>query len=319
MTRTLLAVSVLAATFGLVGCGESTPAQEESSAPIKTIGELTAETVLVPGQTWATDTAGIIDRRDAVAATYPLALDMNASFYFYDKSHRAYADFYIGSGGEASDEMIVNLLDPTFRDVTDAFARKDKVTAMAGEIAAYRDEVAKLGKNVAVMTNAKIAVGPYDMQQGGFSIESRIAPTASTVHWAENSWTPRAMEFIVATIETYTANAMVDNTYVQRHFIKVPEEKARTIEAYLSSKRGGPNSGYALPYRVKGYVLDTLERDNQYATFVMPETIEILHEDTKETLLVLSSDDLAKRFRISPHSMLGGSPGNAFIEKYGLE
>lgn len=314
--KKIITMSVIAAALALAGCGKS------ETPTFKTMGELNDETVLVPGQSWATETDGFIERRKKAAKEYPLTIDYTSRYEYFSKDHRFFADIYFANSKDAGiDEQIAEILDPTLMTEGDVFARKDRIKALAGPIAAYKEEVAKLSKDVYVITGDSVTISPYDHEKGGYYVDSWLVGKGVSIDWENYEIRIPASAvrtYGVSILPTYTNQNKVNNEHNGKHFIKVDEQKARQLEAYFATRRSSSEHAVNMPLFVKGYVFDTAKSDRkEYGTYIMPEELIFMDPAKPELSLSITTDDLAKVYRMSSNVVLG-SAAREFNQKHNI-
>lgn len=149
---------------------------------------------------------------------------------------------------DVSDDVYAEIVDPAFRDVTDPFARKDKVTELQPKIAAYKESVVGKSPNVTVIVDQSIKLSPYNMKTGTYQVSYKVDGAGSSIEWSRQAYDMGALEFGV----TLAAGLMKKgkDEYAEVSF-KVDEATARAIESQVASLRGSATSWVSLPYRGK--------------------------------------------------------------------
>lgn len=314
MKKSLLGLVVVSAVVGLVGCGEDKgKVPEPEKKPVE--AAKVEEPELVPGQYYASE-KGIFERRKTPAKEYPTAIDFTASYYTFDDTHRAYADFYLSLAKDTPDEVYVEIIDPAFRQITDVFARKDRVAELQPKVAEYKAKIAGVNPNVTITLDEEISVSPYNMETQSFTIDAKVVGQGVSTEWTKENYDRGALSFGVTLLSGWMNVKYTENSYS----LKVDEATARKVEGYLSSVRNSSTSSVGLPYRAQGYVLDTFKEANNrhHAVVVMPERYELLHPETKEVLLTIEHKDLAPRFRLVTKD-ISSNVNSEISERYNLE
>lgn len=315
MKHLVMGVALATAAVTLVGCGEDKGKVPEVEKPAVAEAPVQEETKLVPGQYYEGET-GIFERRKSPASEYPTLIDFTSSYYDFDETHRAYADLYVSFAKDVADEVIVELIDPNYRNITDVFARKDKVAEMAGKVAEFKQQVGDKSTNVTVKTGESIEVSPYNMEKGAFLVKYKVPGEGRVMEWTKDHYDSGALSFGVTLLSGLFRTQPADAEFA----VTVDEATARKVEGYLSSVRGSANSWVNLEYRAQGYVLDTFASSNnrKFGVVIMPERYELLHPETGEVLLTLDERHLAPKFRLVTGDV-SSNVSSEISERYGLQ
>lgn len=311
MKRSVIGLMIVSATVGIVGCGEDKGAVPEARK--EAVVEAVPEPEFVPGQYYASD-KGFFERRRKAADAYPTLIDFSASYYDFDEVHRLYPDLYLANTQDVPAEVWAEIVDPQFREVTDSFARKDRLAELAPKIEEYKKKVAAISPNVTILPRETIAISPYNIERETFSIEYKIDAEGAAIDWTAEHYSNSALNFGISTTTAYFKAARGENTYE----VKVDEATARKLEGYLSQKRSSATQSVSMPFILKGYVLDTVAEGRNFVTIVMPEVVEVIDPDTREVYLTLGEKDLAPKFRLTTRDF-SSSAISAISKKYDLD
>lgn len=303
---------VLAVAAGLlVGCGDRDGVQGQvaDAAGGASKAQVDNPYQVVAGKDLNGRDTALLPLRDVTGRTYVPHMTLGTQFVPRGPEHFAYIDLYWSKAETVDKELLAYTLSPEFAAEKDAFKRQDMLTALQPEMEAYLARVRQIG-DIAIKVGDEMRVGPYNMEKQAYPLFLHVPAAVHTVEVYDRGPVEYTVVVPMLSMTSYDGDFM----------LPVPAERARQIEAKLSSLRNG--MGFVeLPVVVKGRVFHTqaFERGGGHGeasvnsaeleAVVLPDAWDLLLPGTDEVMLSLTNKELGAGIPVDSN-FLGAAPGS---------